>query len=159
MPVLSYSPYQDETVTSCYIKIHKRTKWPIYALSSVAQWNAPIFVVIATRWMNDKSDVMCWQSYVEPGDILATPGRDVIPECCTERQIRIHSRSQAAMIPDIATNISNDFTNRRGCSGMLIGVYSADICQRAHAITSVCFVCLCVLCVCGIDRKTGDVCW
>jgi len=89
---------------------------------------------------------------VEPGDILATPGRDVIPECCTERQIRIHNRSQAAMIPDIATTISNDFTNRRGCSGMLIGVYSADICQRAHAITSVCFVCLCV-CVCVRDRS------
>ena len=84
---------------------------------------------------------------MEPGDILATPGRDVIPECCTERQIRIHNRSQAAMIPDIATTISNDFTNRRGCSGMLIEVYSADICQRAHAIASVCFVC--AFCVCA----------
>ena len=53
------------------------------------------------------------QSYVDLCDVLPSPSRDAVPECCTERQIRIHNRSLAA-ISDLtnSTTATHQFTRR-----------------------------------------------
>jgi len=61
--------------------------------------------------------VMCLQSHVDLGDVLPSPARDVMPECCTERQIRIHNRSLAA-ISDLANLTRTAQLTGRGSTGM-----------------------------------------
>jgi len=58
------------------------------------------------------------QSYVDLCDVLPSPGRDVMPECCNERQIRIQNRSLAAMSDLASSKTTGKFTGR-GSNGTL----------------------------------------